>query len=143
MIRVVILMLSLVSSLAFAELVITQATVRLLPPSVANTSAYFTVENKSNQDEFLISASSKVANKTELHNHVHQDGMMKMQQQAEVKIPAGQSVHFAPGGLHIMLFGLQHTLQEGQDVPLSLQTKSGANITFTAKVTNPSAHKHH
>lgn len=143
MFRIAILMLSLVCNLAFAELVISQAKVRLLPPGVPNTSAYFIIENNSSNDEFLVSANANVANRTEIHNHVHQNGMMKMQQQTEVRIPAGQSVKFAPGGLHIMLFGLKQPLKAGQDLALSLRTKSGEQIKFSAKVEQPTAQKHH
>ncbi|WP_158965509.1 copper chaperone PCu(A)C [Paraglaciecola sp. L3A3] len=143
MFRIAILGLSFICNLAFAELIISQATVRLLPPSVANTSAYFTIQNKSDKDEFLVDAAADFVGKTEIHNHVHQNGMMKMQQQSEVKIPAGQSVSFAPGGLHLMLFGLNKPLEEGQTVSISLQTQSGETISFAAKVERPSAHKHH
>ena len=66
-----------------------------------------------------------------------------MQQQSEVVIQPGESVHFSPGGLHIMLFGLKKPLTEGQSVTISLQTKEGKSIVITANVARPSAHSHH
>jgi copper(I)-binding protein len=133
----------LCSSLAQAELLVSQATVRLLPPGVPNTSAYFTIKNTSNSPKFLISAQANFVNKAEIHNHVHHNGMMKMQRQSEVKIEAGQIIQFSPGGLHIMLFGLKQPLQDQQVLELSVQTKSGKTVSFKAKVQSPMAHKHH
>jgi copper(I)-binding protein len=71
--------------------------------------------------------------------------MMRMQQQPEVVVQPGESVQFAPGGLHIMLFGLKQPLREGQSVTFSLQTKEGESINISAKVARPntSAHSHH
>ncbi|MGJ8679974.1 copper chaperone PCu(A)C [Paraglaciecola sp.] len=143
MIRVALLILSLCCTLSHAELLVTQATVRLLPPGVPNTAAYFTIENNSQHAEFLVGAKANFVAKAEIHNHIHHNGMMKMQQQSEVKIEAGQTLHFAPGGLHIMLFGLKQPLSENQVLDLSVQTKSGKNIRFKADVKSPSIHKHH
>ncbi|MCF2947324.1 copper chaperone PCu(A)C [Paraglaciecola aquimarina] len=148
MFRIAILVLSLCCSLLYAsvsqaELLVTQATVRLLPPGVPNTSAYFTIENTSQQAVYLTGAEANFVDKAEIHNHVHDNGMMKMQQQAEVKIEAGKIVKFAPGGLHLMLFGLKQTLSENQLLELSIHTKSGQKISFQAHVKPPMAHKHH
>lgn len=143
MFRFAILVLSLVSSLSYAELLVTQATVRLLPPGVPNTSAYFTIENRSKVDVVLIGAQADFVNKAEMHNHISHNGMMKMQQQSEVTIAAGRTLRFDSGGLHIMLFGLKKSLKEHELLPLTLTTKSGKTISFKAMVQKPMAHKHH
>jgi copper(I)-binding protein len=91
----------------------------------------------------LTGAAADFATKAEIHNHILVDDMMSMQQQSEVVIQPGESIQFAPGGLHIMLFGLKTPLREGQSVEISLQTKGGESISITAKVARPSAHSHH
>jgi hypothetical protein len=91
----------------------------------------------------LIGASAAFATKAEIHNHIMVNDMMRMEQQSEVVINPGQSVQFAPGGLHIMLFGLKQPLSEGESVAISLQTKDGESIIISAKVARPSVHKHH
>lgn len=130
-----------------AAVVVSDATVRLLPPGVPNTAAYFSVENQSDKDVVLVAANADFVNKAEIHNHVMLDNMMSMQQQSQVVIAAGETVHFEPSGLHIMLFGLKQVLKEGQSLPLSIQTKSGELIDFTATVARPKAkvntHTHH
>jgi copper(I)-binding protein len=36
-------------------------------------------------------------------------------------LKAGESVALAPGGVHLMLYGLENTLSPGQSVPLELR----------------------
>ena len=143
MLRLIVLLYSLVMGALHAEVIVTDAIVRLLPPNVPNTAAYFSIQNRSDTSQILIGASVDFANKAEIHNHIMVDDMMRMQHQSEVVIQPGESVHFSPGGLHIMLFGLKHPLREGQSVAISLKTKEGEFISFTANVARPSAHSHH
>ena len=143
MFRLFVLLCSLVTGVIYAEVIVTDATVRLLPPSVPNTAAYFSIQNSSDTTKILIGASADFATKAEIHNHIMVNDMMRMEQQSEVVINPGQSVQFAPGGLHIMLFGLKQPLSEGESVAISLQTKDGESIIISAKVARPSVHKHH
>jgi copper(I)-binding protein len=143
MFRTILLLCSLVTGSLYAEVTVTDATVRLLPPGVPNTAAYFSIQNSSDTDQILIGASADFATKAEIHNHILVDDMMRMQQQSEVVIKAGETVQFAPGGLHIMLFGLKQPLEEGQSVKISVQTQDGEPIIITANVARPSVHKHH
>jgi copper(I)-binding protein len=143
MLRVIILLCSLVTGVIYAEIIVTDATVRLLPPGVPNTAAYFSIQNSSDTTQILIGASADFATKAEIHNHIMVNDMMRMEQQSEVVIQPGESVQFAPGGLHLMLFGLKQPLLEGQSVAISLQTKDGEFIVIQANVARPSVHKHH
>jgi copper(I)-binding protein len=135
--------LILISNIAFAELHITDATIRLLPPSVPNTSAYFSLKNSGEKDITLVGASAPFAAKAELHNHIMHGDVMRMEKQENVIIPAGETVEFSPGGLHLMIFGLTQSLQEQQTVPLTLMTQNGQEINFDAVVVSPSQHRHH
>lgn len=145
MLRLILLLCGLVSYGLCAEIMVTDATVRLLPPSVPNTAAYFSIQNSSDTNQILVGASADFATKAEIHNHILVNDMMRMQQQSEVVIAAGQSVSFSPGGLHIMLFGLKQPLSEGQSVTFTLKTKKGESISITANVARPKApaHSHH
>ena len=143
MLRLIVLLCGLVVGVAYAEIIVTDATVRLLPPSVPNTAAYFSIQNQSDTSQTLIGVSADFAAKAEIHNHLLVDDMMSMQKQSEVVIQPGEIVNFSPGGLHIMLFGLTQPLREGQSVTFSLQTKEGKSISVIANVARPSAHSHH
>lgn len=143
MLRLFLLLGSLVSGVLYAEIIVTDATVRLLPPGVPNTAAYFSLQNPSDTKQTLIGVSADFATKAEIHNHILVDDMMRMQQQSEVVIQPGESIQFSPGGLHIMLFGLKQPLSEGQSVVFSLQTSDGESISVIANVAKPLVHKHH
>ena len=143
MFRLIVLLSSLVTGVLNAQVIVSNATVRLLPPSVPNTAAYFSIQNLTDTSQILIGASADFATKAEIHNHILVDGMMSMQHQSEVIIPPGESVQFAPGGLHIMLFGLKQPLSEGQSVSITLLTKEGESIIIDADVALPTVHNHH
>ncbi|KXI29531.1 copper chaperone PCu(A)C [Paraglaciecola hydrolytica] len=122
-----------------AELVVKDATLRLLPPGVPNSSAYFALENTGDIAEIIISAavSTDIARSVEIHKHVMDDDGMHMERQNELTIAAGQSIQFVPGGLHLMVFGLKKPLVEGQSVNFNLSTKAGLQVSFDAIVVRP------
>ena len=141
--RITIFLLALCSFLTQAEIVISDGSIRLLPPGTPNTSAYFQIENKGSKDVFLVGASSEISDTLELHNHIMKGEVMKMVQQEQVRIPAGESVSFEPGGLHVMVFGLKAPLSEKQKVTINLLTQDGASHSFEATAKMPGAHAHH
>ncbi len=142
----IVLFISVCSD-SFADLKVSEAKVRLLPPMVPNTSAYFSITNTGEKDRVLVAATSEIAKTIELHAHIMKDGMMSMQQQEKVVIPAGQTVEFKPGGLHLMIFGLIKPLRVDQKVDLNLITEDGETIAISGTVVQPgkekSKHHHH
>ncbi|GAB5379987.1 MAG: copper chaperone PCu(A)C [Aliiglaciecola sp.] len=129
----------------FAEVTVSDAVVRVLPPGIPNTSAYFTIKNNGDKDVALVSANTDVATSAELHAHIMTGEMMSMQKQDQVIVPAGQSIEFAPGGLHVMIFGLKASLKEGQMVKINLITSDNQSISLQAKAVKPGEEKqqHH
>lgn len=97
-------------------------------PAVAPTAAvYFVLHNQGAEADRLLSVSTPHAGKAELHEHIHADGLMKMQQVQNVAIPAGGAVKFAPMGYHVMLFNLKQQAKDGERFALTLTfEKAGA-----------------
>lgn len=95
---------------------------------------YFTLNNGGPGDT-LIAVSSPAAKTIEMHISEMQSGMMTMRRLEKVDAPAGGKVEFAPGGRHLMLFGADPALAEGQSVPVTLTfEKAGAKqFVFTVK----------
>ena len=81
--------------------------VRAPVPGNSMTAAFLHVSNSGEQACKLTAASSSYAKKVEFHTHQHVDGMMKMRPVDTVDVPAGSSVTFKPGGIHLMLFGVK------------------------------------
>lgn len=97
-----------------------------------NGAAYLTIRSPS--ADRLVSISSPVAKKAELHTMSMSGNVMQMRPLAGINIPAGQSVVLKPGGEHIMLLGLDHPLQEGQSFPINLTFENGGTRTVSVAV---------
>lgn len=140
---VILSLIILINPYSYAHVNISNAQVRLLPSVVPNTSAYLRLENDTTQPLILVSASSPVSKKVEIHNHIHEGGVMKMVHLPSLIVPPGETLHFQPGGYHLMLLGLKKPLKEGQIVPITVTTKGGYNIAIEAKVAKTIAKHHH
>ena len=57
--------------------------------------------------------------------------------QGGVPIPAGETVEFAPGGLHVMLIGLRRDLLTGGRFSADLVFDSGEQVTVESEVRSP------
>ncbi len=62
------------------------------------------------------------------------DGMMKMEKQDAVPIPAGGELELKPGSYHIMLIGLKRDLKVGESVTLTLHFNGYEDVTITIPV---------
>ncbi|MCW2293142.1 copper(I)-binding protein [Pseudomonas sp. BIGb0408] len=100
---------------------------RELPPVAPTAAAYFVLKNQGSDADRLLTVSTSVARKAELHEHVHADGAMKMQQVMSIEIPAGGEVKFEPMGYHVMLINVKQQAKAGDHFPLTLTfEKAGA-----------------
>lgn len=117
---------------------------REMPPVAPTAAAYFVVRNDGAEADRLLGASSPVAGKAELHEHLHADGVMKMQHVEDVAIPAGGEVRFEPMGYHVMLFGLQQQARDGERFPLSLKFEKAGEVQVEVAVQKeaPENHEH-
>ncbi|MEN6585873.1 MAG: copper chaperone PCu(A)C [Sulfuricella sp.] len=99
---------------------------------------------KSDEDTKLVSATSPVAGKVEIHKMEMKNDLMTMRPIDKLAIPAGTPVELKPGGYHVMLVDLKHTLVKGEKVPLTLvfESRGGARNTLavTAEVRDLTAH---
>lgn len=100
-----------------------------------NSAAYMTLTNFTDADVALIGASSDAAAAAEVHlSSMGADGVMKMEKQDSVAIPAGEALELKPGGYHIMLIGLTRELIVGDEVTLTLHFDGFDDLTLTVPV---------
>lgn len=138
--------LSLLAACARApEPVASEAWVRL--PAIAERpgAAFFTVKG-GDHDTSLVAVTSPIALRTELHETMamsgHGDhGMMTMAPIKDVPVKAGDTLSFAPGGKHVMLFDVSPAVKPGQSVPLTLSFADGKSVTVQAKTVPAGAPK--
>lgn len=79
----------------------------------------------------LLGASSPAATRVELHRTVRRAGVARMEPAPTVPVRAGERLAFAPGGLHLMLFGL--TAKPNDAIPLTLRFADGPPVNVTAR----------
>jgi copper(I)-binding protein len=108
-------------------------------PSLAggNGAVFFTVNNPTGEDDTLLSASSDIAGAVEIHRSSMVDGVMKMEKQDEVLLPAGSETIFQPGGLHVMLIGLNQDLEVGDTFTVTLMMEKEGEVTLDVVVKEP------
>ncbi len=83
---------------------VTDAWMRVSPNKVAG--AFFEIKNTGDKPLKLVAATTQGAQKTELHNHLLIDGVMKMRKIDFVELPANSNVSFNTHGYHLMMFKL-------------------------------------
>src|SRR5205814_4965088 len=85
---------------------IKDAWARATPGKAENGAAYLTIQSPT--ADRLVSVSTPVAKKAELHTMSMSGGIMQMRPVAGIDVPGGQPVKLKPGGEHVMLLGLNH-----------------------------------
>lgn len=115
------------------DLVIDHPWARASAGDAKNGAAYLSIANDGSASDRLIGAASR-AGHAELHNHVSEDGVMKMRAVDGVDLAPGEKVALEPGGLHVMLMGLAEPLVEGESFPLTLTFEKAGSIDVEVKV---------
>lgn len=116
------------------ELVISEPWVRLVPQNAATTALFFKLKNGGATDVRVVGAATPAARVAELHEHLHENGMMKMRKVPFIEVKAHGDVSFQPGGLHLMLIGLVSPLKAGDKVTVTLQMADKSTLTLMAPV---------
>lgn len=86
----------------------------------ANGAGYLTIVNAGRTADRLIAAASPAAARVSIHESRLAGSVMTMRAVDGVTIPAGGSVAFKPGSLHLMLEGLETLLKVGDHVAVTL-----------------------
>ena len=102
-------------------LVISQAWSRATPGGAKVAGGYVTIENRGTAPDRLMSGSTELAKRLEIHEMAVNGGVMTMRPVTDgLVIAPGSIVKFAPGGYHLMLVELNQPLRQGAQVPVTL-----------------------
>ena len=107
-----------------------------LPPNAPTVAAYFIIHNTGKSADRLLSVDSPIAPEAQLHEHVMQGDLMKMQQVPSVEIPAGGTVTFAPMAYHVMLLNPsdRSLLSDGKRFPMTLHFEKAGDVNVEVAV---------
>jgi len=98
---------------------------------------YVDLKNDGSKMERLLSASSDVAERVELHASSMDGQMMRMRQIHTVDIAPKSTTQLKPGGMHIMLMGLKAPLIQGQRFTLNLVFEQAGSVPVQVLVRDP------
>lgn len=115
-----------------AELAASDATIRLPAVPGRPGAAYFTLKG-ADQPLTLVSVTTPLAIRTELHESMSHDGKMQMKPIRDVPLGANGTLKFERGGKHVMLYDIAPDVRPGATVPLTLNFAEGRNLTVQAK----------
>lgn len=117
-----------------AALVIEDAWAAPTPSGVDVSAGYLTIANGTAGADRLLSATSPRAERVEVHEMVMDGAVMQMRPVAQLEVPAGQSMQLAPGGAHLMFYGVSEPFAEGQSIPVQLVFETAGTIDVTLPV---------
>lgn len=123
---------ALIPVAAAQDVVIHNAWTRATVPGQQTAGIY--LEIRSSSDAVLVGVQSARAKKAELHETRMESGVMKMRAVSKVALPAGKTVKFAPGGLHVMLSGLERPLAANETITLEVIVERGRGVASRVNV---------
>jgi len=102
---------------------------RATPKGSSVAAGYMTIKNNGSTPDRLVSGSSDVASKFEVHEMKMEGDVAKMRPvKGGLEIKPGETVELKPGSFHVMLTGLKQPLEKGQKVKATLQFEKAGKV---------------
>lgn len=99
------------------------------PPGAPTAAGYATITNRAIASDRLTGAYASAAASVGLHETQKTGGVMRMRPIAGgLAIGASATVSLSPGGRHLMLTGLKHSLKAGEHVRVVLQFQRAGDV---------------
>jgi periplasmic copper chaperone A len=109
---------------------------RAVPKGATVAAGYLTIRNTGSEPDRLVSGSTPVAGKFEIHEMSMDNGIMRMRPVPDgVVIKPGETVELKPQSFHIMMMGLKQPIEKGKPFKGSLVfEKAGAvDVDFSVE----------
>jgi periplasmic copper chaperone A len=103
-------------------------------PVAGSSQIVLDLRNEGDADDTLVEASTPAALGVEFHLTSIEDGRASMGELEEVELPAGESVRFRPGGLHLMMVVPDETVVLGERFELTLGFEVSEAMTVDVEV---------
>jgi len=129
----ILLALLLLPAPVLAELVIDNAWIQNLPPSVPVRAGYLRLSNPGPLAAKIVGLHGEGFTLIEIHRSVTTGGMMRMQPLPTLEIEAGETLDFEPGGLHLMMHAKRPT-RPGEHYRIVIELEDGARYDIEMTV---------
>ena len=109
---------------------------RLVLPAVSGNpgAVYFNLANEGERNVAVRSASVEGASNAQMHDTMEWSGEMTMGEMGPMTVEAGDTVAFEPGGMHVMAFDLDPSLEPGGTTAMTLTVAGGKTVTADVQI---------
>jgi periplasmic copper chaperone A len=122
------LLLTLAAVAAHAQVAVEAPWARPTVPGQQGGGGFLVLRNTGATVDRLVSGSTPLAERFELHTMAMKGDVMEMRQVDAIELPAGKTVELKPGGLHVMFIGLKQALALGSKVPVTLKFEKAGEV---------------
>lgn len=127
------LLLFFTSAAHAADITVRDAFVRATPAKIS--AGYMIIENGGDTDDALTGVTANWAARTELHTiETNRDGVMSMKQVPDIAVTARGTTRLAPGGYHVMFYGVNKPLVENATESVTLHFRHAGDVTAPVTV---------
>ncbi len=117
------------------DLTVSAPYARATLPNAPVAGGFLTITNDGQTDDRLVTASSDIAGRMEIHEMVMNGDIMTMGPlENGLPVPAGQTVTLEPGGYHLMLMHLAAPLVQGDTVEVTLTFQAAGDVTVPLSI---------
>lgn len=95
---------------------------------------YFTIHNPTDVPIVLTGVAVEDVPHATFHESMEHEGMAHMSDRDSLIVAAGDSIVFAPRGLHVMAHGVPRDLDVGESVGVRIITRGGPELSTRATV---------
>ena len=108
---------------------------RATPKGSSVAAGYMTIKNSGSTPDRLISGSSDVAPKFEVHEMKMEGGVAKMRPvKGGLEIKPGETVELKPGSFHVMFVGVKKPLSAGEQFKATLVFEKAGSVNVDYEV---------
>ena len=107
---------------------------RATPPGAKVAAGYLEIRNNGKQPDRLLSASTPVAKKVEMHVTERAGEVAKMRQLRVFEVPARERLTLEPNGAHLMLVDLVQPLKKGERFAMTLRFERAGEVEVQFEV---------
>lgn len=118
------------------QIKITKIWSRATPRGARVGAGYLTLRNQGSKADRLVSSTSEIAERVEVHVMRVSNGIMRMRRLAGgLEIGPGATIEFKPGGYHFMFVGLKRPIVKGESFRVSLvfENAGAVELVFFAE----------
>ena len=116
---------------------------RATPPGAKVAVGYMEIRNHGRQPDRLLSASTELAQRVEMHVTRQEGDVMKMRQVQSFEIPARERYELRPGGAHMMLVDIVRPLKKGERFAMRLVFERAGELEIELQVQEQGSRRPH